>query len=183
MDSNPCSVAGDRRYIQDGQPDLHATFACLAEVGTAGVGDERMAGAMVSALAADNLAADGCNAGFVRDDAILVVTLITDEDDSLNDEGSAGDPPDWYQAVVAAKNGDPEAIVMLGLIGDAGQPAALCQDPGDGTGLFAPRLHELITSFPRNVVGSVCAPSYNDFFEQAIDLIKQTCEVYIPPEG
>ena len=50
-------------------------------------------------------------------------------------------------------------------------------------GQYPPRLVEFIESFPRHVVGSVCEPNYAGFFEQAVDLIKDTCEVYVPPQG
>ena len=183
MFGDACNVAGGKRYIQDGQPNLHETFACLGEVGTDGDGDERAAGAAVRALTADALANGGCNDGFVRDDAILVVTVITDEEDSTHGEGSPGDPPDWYEGVIAAKNGDADAVVMLGLIGDGEQPNAVCEGEDNGDGQFAPRLSEFVTTFPRHVLGSVCEPNYATFFEQAVDLIKDTCEVYVPPQG
>ena len=56
--------------------------------------------------------AGGCNEGFLRDDAILVVTFITDEEDT----GSAGNPDSWKQTLVDAKGGNEEAIVVLGLV-------------------------------------------------------------------
>jgi hypothetical protein len=62
----------------------------------------------------------GCNEGFLRPDAILVVTLISDEDDMY----SEGDPDTWKQALLTAKADDEEAIVMLGLLGDTGQPGS-----------------------------------------------------------
>jgi len=31
------------------------------------------------------------------------------------------------------------------------------------------------------VLGSVCAPDYSDFFQQAVDLIETTCEEFTPP--
>ena len=180
MDGNPCNVTGDQRFIEMGQPDLPGTFACLAEVGTEGSGDERQAGALVQALEASG--PGSCNEGFLRDDAILVVTVITDEDEGYMDAGSPGDPAQWKSKVMAAKNGDEEAMVVLGLIGDGGQPGAVCTET-EGAGAFAPTLNEFVTSFPRHVVGSVCEPNYADFFEQAVDIIKTTCEVYVPPQG
>jgi hypothetical protein len=176
-EGNPCNVEGDRRYIQDGQANLHETFACLAEVGTGGDGNEQIGGATVSALSPGKLANGQCNEGFVRDDAILVVTFITDEDDM----GSAGEPGEWYEAVVAAKNGDPDAVVVLGLMGDYGQPGAVCEDDGGTTGVYPPRLDEFVQSFPRKVVGSVCEPNYAGFFGEAVDLIKDTCDGFVPP--
>jgi hypothetical protein len=157
--------------------------ACVAEVGVDGSGAERQAGAVVAALSPEILAPEGCNDGFVRDDAILVVTLISDEDDALDSQGSGREPSQWVEAVLAAKHGDPEAMVVLGLLGDGGRPGAVCPDDASGTGMYSPRLDTFVTSFPRHVVGSVCTPNYADFFEQTVDLIKNTCENHIPPEG
>ena len=62
-----------------------------------------------------------CDAGFLRDDAILVVTFISDDilmpgvDD---DASTVGSPQQWYDAVVAAKNGRPDDVVMLGIVYD-----------------------------------------------------------------
>ena len=46
----------------------------------------------------------GCDEGFLRDDAILVVTFISD-DPNKEDTGL---PQDWYNAVVTAKKGNPQ---------------------------------------------------------------------------
>jgi len=37
--------------------------------------------------------------------------------------------------------------------------------------------------FPNSIRGSVCEPSYNGFFQDAVDLIDTTCEDFVPPEG
>jgi hypothetical protein len=44
-----------------------------------------------------------CNKGFLRDDALLFLTFISDTDD----EKSKSTPVDWYKAIVKAKHGDP----------------------------------------------------------------------------
>jgi hypothetical protein len=126
-----------------------------------------------------------------------VVTLITDEEDGEVEGngvpdwavGSAGTPAEWKEQVLAAKNGNAEGIVLLGLIGDREQPEPVCQcelndmDCEGGQAEPSPLLREFVTSFPNNVVGSVCEPNYDDFFAEAIDLINDTCEDYTPPAG
>ena len=74
-----CGVTGGHRYMVDGQPNLSGTLHCLAKVGTDGDGSERPMEAMIASVSTLN-GVGGCNAGFVRKDALLVVTLITDED-------------------------------------------------------------------------------------------------------
>ena len=179
-----CMFATGARYMDNNEPDLSAAFECAAQVGVSSyAGTERPMEAMVQAVTPSTEAA-ACNEGFIRDDAILVVTFITDEDDAFGD--SAGTPAGWKQALVAAKNGDENAIVVLGLFGDNDQPGAICQALGSGTDGAepSPRLREFVDSFgPKGFFGSVCAPSYDEFFQEAVGLIDTTCDEFIPPQG
>jgi hypothetical protein len=179
-----CSFATGMRYMDSNEPDLSATFECAAQVGVSSyAGTERPMEAMVQAITGGT-EADTCNTGFLRDDAILVVTFITDENDNVGD--SAGTPAGWRQALISAKNGDENALVVLGLFGDNDQPGGFCQDLADGTdgAEAAPRLREFVDSFgDKGFYGSVCAPSYDEFFQSAVELIDVTCEEFIPPEG
>jgi hypothetical protein len=175
QDNDPCGVIGGEPFIQPGQPNLAQTFSCLANVGTSGSGSELVMQAMTSAVGP--LAANGqCNDSFLRDDAILVVTYITDEEDG----GSAGDPNSWKQTLVAAKGGDESAVVTLGLIGvdDTANPSCTSTSAQP-----APRLQQFGSSFQNGLVGSVCGSQqyYNDFFQQAVDLIDTTCDDFVPP--
>jgi hypothetical protein len=98
--------------------------------------------------------------------------MITDEED----KGSTGVPEGWFANVIASKKGDATAIVMLGLINDADQPAPVCPVETED----AVKLRTLVESFPNHIRGSVCEPSYNGFFEQAVALIDQTCDDFVP---
>ncbi|MCX4239931.1 hypothetical protein [Paraliomyxa miuraensis] len=179
-----CNFSTGARYMDSNEPDLSAAFECAAQVGVSSyAGTERPMEAMVQAVTSGT-EAEPCNTGFLRDDAILVVTFITDEDDGNGD--SAGTPAGWKQALVAAKNGDESAIVVLGLFGDNDMPGGICQDLADGSdgAEAAPRLRQFVDSFgDKGFFGSVCAPSYDSFFQDAVALIDSTCEEFIPPEG
>lgn len=179
-----CAFATGARYMDSNEPELSAAFECAAQVGVSSyAGTERPMEAMVQAVTAGT-EADACNEGFLRDDAILVVTFITDENDGVGD--SAGTPAGWKQALISAKNGNEDAIVVLGLFGDNDQAGAICQELADGsTGAeAAPRLREFVDSFgDKGFFGSVCAPSYDAFFQEAVGLIDTTCEEFIPPQG
>lgn len=161
------------------EPDLASAFACAAKVGIgSSAGTEKPMEAMVQA-ATPQTDAFVCNEGFIRDDAILVVTFITDEDDGNGD--SAGTVEGWRQALIAAKNGDESAVVVLGLFGDNDEAAGICT--GDGAEPSA-RLRAFTESWgPRGIAGSVCANSYNSFFDEAVGVIDTTCEEFQPPEG
>jgi hypothetical protein len=184
--ASDCAFSTGARYMDANEPDLPGAFACAAKVGTGSSADtEQPMDAMVAAVSAQGDAAT-CNDGFLRDDAILVVTFITDEDDAATD-GSGGTVAGWKQALVSAKGGDESAIVVLGLFGDNDQPGAICPpfDPDAASGAEpSPRLREFVESFgDHGVAGSVCAASYQEFFLDAVGIIDTTCDEFEPPAG
>ncbi|MCA9717266.1 MAG: hypothetical protein KC468_21505, partial [Myxococcales bacterium] len=180
-----CGLAGGLRYMQSSQPDVEATFECVGDVGTYGSGKEKPMLAASEAISAAMVAPGACNEGFLRDDAILVLTFITDEEDDENDNGSPGGPADWYSALVARKGGDASAIVTLGLVGDSNLPNGLCPadvDPQMDGAVPAPRLQSFVSMFEYGVIGSVCASDYTPFFVDAVSVIDFACDSFEPPE-
>ncbi len=105
--NTPCSLAGGHRYITRDEPDPLAAFECIATVGTYGP-DPPIGDALIAALS-PYLSVGECNKGFLRDDALLFITFISDTED----EKSKTTPADWYKAIVKAKHGDPGAVVTL----------------------------------------------------------------------
>jgi hypothetical protein len=168
-----CNLTGGQRYITPQEPLdlLPSRFTCIAKVGTNGDGNERQMEAMTEAISPAINGPGGCNSGFLRDDAVLVITIITDEEDAY----SVGTPDSWYQAVMAQK-GDPSGVVVLGLINDTDVANPVCptgsQDPA--------KIREFIQKFPNQIMGSVCEPNYASFFNQAVDLIDTTCDEFEP---
>ena len=165
-----CGFTGSGRFMTDQEPDLGAAFSCAALVGAGGDGNEQPMQAMVDALGSQ-LAPGECNEGFLRNDAILVVTFITDEEDS----GSMGDPASWKQALVNAKGGDEDAVVVLGILGDRGVTGGVCTSGDD-----APRLRQFAESFTQGQWESVCAPDYTQFFTDAVSVIDFACDNFTP---
>ena len=171
-----CGFTSGGRYIDSTQPDFDEAFTCAATVGTGSLANgERPMEAMVQAVAPAT-AASTCNAGFLRDDALLVVLFLTDEDDAAG-EDSAGTPAGWKANLVAAKGGNEDAIVALGLFGDNDQPDAICPPFEDQMGAEpAPRLREFVNSFGDNgLAGSICASDYSIFLDQAAMVVDQAC--------
>jgi hypothetical protein len=168
-----CGVAGNKRYMVDGQPNLSQTFQCLAKVGTDGDGSERPMEAMISAVSTLNVPGQ-CNDGFLRKDALLVVTFITDEEDEGKSNGS---PLGWNAGLVAAKQGAEKNIVVLGLIGDSDQPNPVCTDGAQPS----PRLRTFAESFTYGSWGSICSPDYTPFFDAAVSVIDTACQEFEPP--
>lgn len=172
-----CGIAGGLPYMTAEQPDLEETFSCLALVGTDGAIFERPMEAVLAATGPALNAPGRCNAGFLRDDAILVVTFITDEEDRRSD----GDPADWRQALLDAKSGNADALVLLGLVGDNNVDGGLLGGPCRGSNADgSPRLQEFVNSLD-GVLGSVCAPDYTPFFQTAVGSIDSACSDFEAP--
>ena len=179
-----CGIADDRRYILNGQADRDDAFACAATAGTVGASLEKMMAAMLDSLSPKQVDAGGCNEGFLRDDAILVVTFITDEEEKV-DLGSPGDPTSWYEDLLALKGGDKDSIVMVGIYGDVGEPGGICKELTGGGGTDgaerSPRLKEFVGKFgDLGVSGTVCAEDYSKTFNEAISKISTACSKWDP---
>jgi hypothetical protein len=165
-----CNFATEQRFMVQDQQELEPTFACVAQVGTNGSALEHSVDAMLDALSPTLNEAGGCNAGFLRDDAILFITLISDEDD----RHSAGEPVDWRDQVLARKGGNPEAIVTLGIVADGNLSDGVCRGTQD-----APRLQSFASSL--GLIGSVCADDYSALFQQAAGWLATRCANFAPP--
>jgi hypothetical protein len=179
------------RYMTQ-QDNLAEKFSCAARVGIGGDGDEQPLGSLIAALTSPNIDEGECNEGFLRDDALLVVVLITDEEDDHEtpDEacgnepgmGSPGEPEDWFDAIVATKGGIESNIVVLSLIGPSVEPCPdLDKCNGGVTGAEpAIRISNFTWMFTHGHVGPVCG-DYGPFFEDAVADIKAACEEFEPP--
>ncbi len=179
-----CDVPGAVRYLTSALDvaTLKSTFQCIASVGVTGSGDEMPMTALVEAIGPLNQSGQ-CNAAFVRDDAILVVTIISDDHSGWegydNENGFGGTPQSWYDAVIAVK-GKPENVVVLGLYMSGSDFS--CDMSG------SPREAEQFIEFTnkfgsQGFIGSVCALDYNNpFFQNAVVPIDTACENFVPPE-
>jgi len=169
-----CDLYGGNRYIISGEPNMDEALECIAKVGWSG-GIPPMGEALVAALSYNLNKPGGCNDGFLREDALLVVTMISD----TYDNASFTWPYQWYDKIIAAKK-DPRAVVMLGVVPQPhveGEPYVLgCtyDDEEDG------KIRDLIERFPYKAYGDTCAPSYAPFFDEAADKIGEACGSFIP---
>ncbi|MEZ4450870.1 MAG: hypothetical protein R3B09_15425 [Nannocystaceae bacterium] len=158
--NKPCPIDGGRRYMIKGQKDLSETFSCAAQIGVEGA--NRMGDALTAAMTYTINNPGGCNEGFLRKDALLMVTLVNPG----GDDYSQGGPEYWYTAVVAAKWGDPSSVVMLN-IGNILCPAT------DFT-------CELTKKFPYHALGDGAAKDYGPDFEKATTLVQEACSAFVP---
>ena len=171
-----CELAAGR-YITADDPDPIAAFLCVAKVGSEGA-YPRPADAMVAALSSPLLGTNGyplgCNQGFLRDEALLVVTLISDQYDS----DSSGPAEAWRKALMDAKHQDGEAFQILVITSDRDIVGGLC---GDWLG-ETNRLREFVEIVPHGKIGSICADTYGPFFEEAVAEVVARCESFVPPQ-
>ena len=99
-----CGPYADGYNFMTPSDDLPTKFACAAQVGTTGSGSEQPLAAMVNSLEGWLNSPGKCNDGFLRSDSVLIVTIITDEDDQ-----SGGTTVDWREHLVWLKAGGLEA--------------------------------------------------------------------------
>lgn len=191
----PCENIEGNPYATNAD-SLSQALGCMALVGD-GSSNERPMEALLSAVSPELNKPGGCNEGFIRDDALLVVVIMTDEDDDPADidgqglSGSLGGPANWYNDLLAVKNGDPEAIVIGVLVGedeDTGTcPWNLGPEPDESMASGAEeakRIEQFVNMFPLNhrAVDSICRDDYVPFFKDLFTFNAQiACEEFIPP--
>jgi hypothetical protein len=170
------------RFLDQNEPDLAAKFACVGKVGAGGSSDERPMRALLNAIDPANNVAGACNAGFSRLDSLLVVVIITDEDDvpdncdgagNCETQGSGGTPDEWSSTLIGYKGGYEQNIVVLSLIGrKLDNPCGAVP---------ASKILGFTNNFQNGSIGDICAPSYDDFFRDALPLIDEACVNFVPP--
>ena len=157
--------ASGYRWFDETEPDLASMFACEASVGTGGDNDERQMDAAMRAIGPIYATPGDCNEFFIREDALLVIVFITDEPD----RDSSGSPQDWFDAIVEAKGGIEENIVVLPTV-----PKSGCADAASDIEAFT-------QLFTNHAIGDICAGGYDTFFTDAIDEIDTACDMFVPP--
>ena len=172
-----CELGGGLRYIVSGQQDVTDAFTCIAQVGTAGTGITGQA--MVAALQPemnDPNDEDACNQGFLREDALLVITIIQDTYDS----DSLGTVDEWIEALRAAKHNDDDAFAVLVLTTDVDVGyQQLCLP--NLYNMNKNRLRLLAEGVDHGFIDSICMDDYVPFFaEHANDLV-DLCDDFVPP--
>jgi hypothetical protein len=127
--------------------------------------------------------AEAYNAGFLRDDALLVLILVTDEDDGsawmgasswapLGGPGPLGAVGDYYDMVVQQKGGHPENVAVVAISG-----------PASGGGeTDAPRIHQFLALAEPNAYWTdISGNDYSSALQDALELIEGSCDGFIPP--
>lgn len=170
-----CELYGGNRYIVSGQPKMEEAFDCIARVGISAAG--LVAEAMVNALDPFMNGPKGCNSGFLRDDALLVVVLIED----TYDQDSEGTPETWIEALRTAKHGNDDAFAVLVITTDVDDPVCegVCLPDCNQT---KNPLRLLTEGVKHGFIGGICDPSFTPFFTETVHHIVNLCEGFVIPQ-
>jgi hypothetical protein len=174
-----CGPYADGANFMTEQDDLEETFSCAAMVGTDGDPFERPMQALVETVQEGLDQPGKCNEGYLRDDSLLVITIITDEWDGPGDleQGpSKGDPNSWFADVVTARGGVEENIVVLALTKWQGGPCPPYEPVYDGV-----HIKSFTDKFTYGFAGGICEPDWSGYFAEAIDVVQEACAGYVPP--
>jgi hypothetical protein len=167
--------AGGGRFATEAD-DLSAAIVCMADVGSFGSPIEQPVTASIEAVSEANAAPGACNEGFLRESSILVLVIVTDDppyDFDLDDAHPDTDTSGWYQAIIDAKGGNPEAVVVIGFI------------PWEDVscvplGLESQNLIGFVDAFgEQGTKASICEPDFGPVFASTLETIRSTCESFV----
>ncbi|HRI06942.1 MAG TPA: hypothetical protein PKW35_03945 [Nannocystaceae bacterium] len=166
-----CGLTGGRRYITSAQANLGVALDCVSDLGTSGAGAVTM-DAVRAALSPEMLGPGGCNYGFVRDDALLLLVLVS----PYGDYGSEYNPYVWSMQLAKVKD-DPDSMITLAMSLPYGKKAPFCDPPE----YFPPCcFDELVGYVPHGVLGDLCAASYQPYFDAVAAEMASICGVPTP---
>lgn len=181
-----CNFSTGANYMSSNSPDLTGEFQCVSDMSANGYmdmpddcedsgdlkdDDEQPALTAAESVSVANVM--GANGGFSRDDAVLFVTAITDEDEEL----LGTDVDSIVQSIIAAK-GNVKNVVFLGVGGGSD-----CDGPYGGA-LAADNLHAITDQFiaaDRGVWWDLCDGDLEGAFAAAIEVLDSACDEYVPP--
>ncbi len=177
-----------RRWLERSDGDVATKFSCVAEVGTGGPSLEMPL--YTTELAFTDRVADGTNAGFLRDDALLALVVLTDEDDcsrtdnNFTIENDQCDPPgpnvvelSYYQSFLDNLKGAHGRWAMAVI---AGPGPGTCES-SFGEAYEATRLKQFVDMTGDTAVfSSICAGDLTTALGEAIDTFQAACESFPP---
>ncbi len=182
--SDECGPFAEGANYMTQEDDLDDAFACAARVGSKGWPFEKPMAALVEAVEGDLADPGECNFGFLREDSLLVVVILTDEADGQHPvpdpelkEGatSPGGPQEWFDAIVEARGGGESRVVIVSLINYENGPCPPETEYFDGV-----NIGEFTKLFTHGFWGGICVDDYGPIFEEAVDVVQAACEEYGP---
>jgi hypothetical protein len=173
-----------RRWVEPGDPTPSTTFACAAQVGTSGPSKE-MPLAVIKQAFSERMA-DNTNTGFRRDDALLGIVILTDEDDcSYEQSVTLGfsqslcddmmEPTATYKSFLDGYTGDAGRWAVAVIAGETDCSSDL------GGAAEATRLKQFVTQVGANaVISSICDADLASALNDALDTFDTACNNFPP---
>ncbi|MBT8491728.1 MAG: hypothetical protein KJO07_01600 [Deltaproteobacteria bacterium] len=161
-------------YVQRTDFDVADTFACRAAVGVDGPAVEMPV--LATELALSERIVDGTNGDFLRDDALLAVIILTDEDDCASYDGELADGEchaSMDDAVAFFDNlkGERSKWALSVIAGETDCTSTF------GSADEAVRLKELVNKTGQNgVFNSICEGDLTPALTESIDTFSAACE-------
>lgn len=150
------------RIIDRDTEDADDVFEDLVNVGVEGSGAEMGLMAGLSALSPP--LSDGANSGFLRENALLSVIFVSDEEDY-----SIGPVNTYINAMREVKGQRSRdafnASALVGVDPETGEPIN-CGGSGVGLGADAAYRYEDVATQTGGIVGSICEDEFNDIVEE-----------------
>jgi hypothetical protein len=187
-DGTACNFPSGRRYLQRGD-NVDTILPCVAKVGTSGDSSEMPLETMKLALV--DRVQDGYNAGFLRDDALLAVVILTDENDcsvpgnpvtvtGTADICAQAAPIAPYLTVLDNLKGGERGRWAVAAI--TGPPPNTCMS-NFGSAEAGVRLNDFVTQTGANgILTSICDGNLAVSLQNAFNTFSQACESF-PPVG
>lgn len=164
-----CPVPEGRRFLISGDANFEEAFTCIGTMGGRKE-NERGPESLMRMVSAD--LQHGCNEGFLREDALLLVFLMSAGDNSDYS------PPVWANAVLEAKGDDEDKVVVMAVADDRGLEDPLCPGKTYNEPFLA---HQFAMRFEHGLLGSLCVSDYGPYFEDAATLAAELCD--LGPQG
>ncbi len=178
---NNCGLT--KRWLEPVDPDMSTTLSCRAKVGTDNPGAAEMP-LLMPKYALSERVQDGTNANFLRDDALLAVVTLTDENDSSTTQNNFTlgpfdefpvdfNPEDLVQFYDTLK-GHRSRWASAMIAGDGACESAF------GKADDAVRLKEFVNQAnsqgsTQAVFSSICAGDLTIGLTQALELFQEAC--------
>ena len=181
--SGACDFSTGANYMVSTSPTLTEEYHCVTELTQAGWNgmddqcgtdnDEDEQPARAASTSLTPAAISEANAGFLRDDALLLVVAMTDEDEELFGGFTTAE---ITQQIIDAK-GTIDEVIFLGIGGNSE-----CTGPYGGA-LEAVNLREISQTFvsaERGLFWDICQGDLETAFKQAITIVDGVCNDVIP---
>lgn len=169
-----CELAGGNRFADSTQSDnLLEELTCITQTGWTDVWGFNAEGAMVFGLRPImTKVPGGCNLGFLRDEALLLIIFFSAY--AGTDDSPAGPPEQWAEEIYAAKGGNQDKVVVLGVAKDKTLPNPVCEKAGQVE--YYSEVEQFLHFHMKHAIhASICEDDYAPFLRDALELSLALC--------